>query len=208
MYEIKYLGLTIDSNLNWNSQIDNIIKKIKPYIGVFKRITQICNDHVKKLLYYSFVHSNLIYMITIWNGTKEENLKRIEIFQNKAIRNLFYNRYNQKNIKTGDLYNEYKIIKYRNLIESELKINFHKICNGILRAKIDIQYNNEIHCHNTKQSKKARKIKNKNNWGKKSIINRFIGAYNQIKTPIKKLRKTIFKNKIKGDILLMQKQCN
>lgn len=46
--EIKYLGLYIDSKLNWNSRIDFLIKKFSSYVGVFRRISFICGDSVKK----------------------------------------------------------------------------------------------------------------------------------------------------------------
>lgn len=45
--EIKYLG----SELNWNSHINNITKKVQPYIGIFRRIAFICGDNVKKMMY-------------------------------------------------------------------------------------------------------------------------------------------------------------
>jgi hypothetical protein len=37
--EYKYLGLCIDSRLNWSSHIGHITKKISPYIGIFRRIS-------------------------------------------------------------------------------------------------------------------------------------------------------------------------
>lgn len=37
--EHKYLGLTIDSNLTWDQHINKIMKKVKPYVGVFRRIS-------------------------------------------------------------------------------------------------------------------------------------------------------------------------
>jgi hypothetical protein len=35
---IKYLGIFIDSNLNWKSQIDYITKKIKGNIGILSKL--------------------------------------------------------------------------------------------------------------------------------------------------------------------------
>lgn len=46
--EIKYLGLNIDSKLNWNSHINFLIKKLSPYVGVLRRISYVCGDNVKK----------------------------------------------------------------------------------------------------------------------------------------------------------------
>lgn len=62
--EMKYLGLIIDKDLTWNSHINSVIKKVSPYVGLFRRISFICSDNVKKLLYYAFFYSNIIYLLT------------------------------------------------------------------------------------------------------------------------------------------------
>ena len=205
--EFRYLGLIIDSNLTWNSHIDHVIKKVKPYIGVFKRIAYICNDHVKKLLYYSFFHSHIMYLITVWSGTSNQNIKKIKTLQNKCIRNLFLNKYRQGKLNTRDLYKEQNIINFEHLIELELNINLHKIINRKLKANIDIQYIHQVHEHNTRQTKQMRKIKTKNKWGEKSIINRCIDIYNKINSPLKREKKCIrFKKKLKK--LILEKQFN
>lgn len=77
--EMKYLGLIIDRDLTWNSHINSVVKKVSPYVGVFRRISFICNDNVKKLLYYAFFYSNIIYLLTLWSGTKKENIQKIRI---------------------------------------------------------------------------------------------------------------------------------
>lgn len=96
--EIKYLGLTIDRDLTWNSHLNSIMKKVSPIVCVFRRISFVCSDRVKLMLYYAFFYSNIIYLLTIWSGTKLENIKKIKTLQNKCVRNLFYNKYKIGNI--------------------------------------------------------------------------------------------------------------
>lgn len=182
--ETKYVGLIIDSNLNWNSHIDNLMKKIRPYVGVFRRISFLC-DKVKKMMYYSYFNSNSIYLLSVGSGTKNENIDKLEKLQNECLRNLFHNKYKIGNIITDDLYKEYDIIKFKNMIDLDLKVNFHKIINNFLKADIDIEKNNNFHEHETRQAKNLRKIKSKNSWGKLSITNRGINADNSIPSPIK-----------------------
>lgn len=201
----KYLGLNIDSNLTWNAQVDHVIKKVKPYVGVFKRLAFICNDHVKRLLYFAFFHSHISYLITIWSGTSIQNINKIKTLQNKCIRNLFYNKYRRGNIKTRDLYEEHNIIHFDHLIELELIINLHKITNKKLKANMEIQFNHQIHDHYTRQTNLMRKIKTANKWGEKSIINRCINYYNKISSPLKREKNVInFKKKIRK--LIFEKQ--
>ena len=161
-----------------------------------------CNDHVKKLLYYSFFHSQIMYLLMVWSGTSNINIKKIQILQNKCIRNIFYNKYRLGNIRTKELFEEYKIITFENLIELELNVNLHKIENKKMKANIEIQYNNQFHEHDTRHSRNLRKIKTRNKWGEKSIINRCIQKYNQISPHLKNEKNiTKFKNKLKKLIL-------
>lgn len=182
-----YLGLTVDSELNWKSHIDRICKKLRPYVGVFRRISFLCSDKVKRMLYYAYFHAIINYVLTVWSGTSMENINKIIILQKKCMRNLFYNKYRIGNINTDDLYKEHKIIKFENMIDVELKLNFHKIIKKTLKADLKLETNNEIHKHNTRQAKNLRKIKTKNNFGKFSFTNRAISAYNVIPSPIKNL---------------------
>lgn len=68
--EFKYLGLPIDSSLSRNSHINKLMKKVSPYVDVFRRISFISCDHVKRVLYYAFFYSNIIDSLTLWNRTK------------------------------------------------------------------------------------------------------------------------------------------
>ena len=148
-----------------------------------------------------------MYLITVWSGTSNQNIKKIKTLQNKCIRNLFHNKYRQRKLNTRDLYKEQNIINIEHLIELELNINLHKIINRKLKANIDIQYIHQVHEHNTRQTKQMRKIKTKNKWGEKSIINRCIDIYNKINSPLKKEKKCIrFKKKLKK--LILEKQFN
>lgn len=112
-----------------------------------------------------------------------------------------------RNINTGDLYKQYDIIDFEHLIDLELKTNFYKILNKKLKANLEIEFNNEIHNHTTRQSKNMRKIRTKNKYGALSVINRGINASNKLPSPLKKIKSvTSFKRQIKKIILESQKK--
>lgn len=134
--EIKYLGLIIDSNLAWNEHIKSLIKKVNPYIGVFRRISFICGDDVKKMLYYAYFYSNITYLLTVWSGTKKENIGKLEIIQNKCIRNLFFNVYKSGKVFTEWLYKKHNILEFKKIIELELNTHMYKIMNKKLKCNI------------------------------------------------------------------------
>lgn len=203
--EMKYLGLIIDSNLTWNNHINSLIKKLSPYVGVFRRISFLCGNDVKKILYYSFFYSNITYLLTVWSGTKKENISKLKIIQNKCIRNLFFNQYRVGNISTNDLFNEHNILEFENIINLEMCINFYKIHKKYLKCDINLELNSNYHNYATRQSHKVHKIKNKNKYGVFSFVNRGISTFNVIPSPIKKAKNVNqFKKKIKS--LLYNKQ--
>lgn len=78
--------------------------------------------------------------------------------------------------------------------------------NNQLKGRIKIEFNEDIHKHNTRQSKQIRKIKTKNNFGKISIYNRGANLYNNLSSPLKKKEEKItkFKNTIIKKFLLKQ----
>ena len=62
----KFLGLTIDSRLKWITHINNVAQKISSGCYLIKRVLRICNFNTAKLVYFSYVHSNLLYGIALW----------------------------------------------------------------------------------------------------------------------------------------------
>ena len=50
---IKYLGVIIDSYLNWKQNITNVSKEISRSIGVMYRIRKYLNLHGLKSIYYN-----------------------------------------------------------------------------------------------------------------------------------------------------------
>jgi len=62
----KYLGLTIDSKLNYNEHISNICNKANSTRAFIHRNTRSCPRKVKATAYMSFVRPQLEYVSTVW----------------------------------------------------------------------------------------------------------------------------------------------
>ena len=56
---IRYLGIYIDSNLNWKSHINYIAKKVKRSIGTLSKLRYYLNSKTLLDLYYALVYSFL-----------------------------------------------------------------------------------------------------------------------------------------------------
>jgi len=77
----KYLGLTIDSKLNYNEHINNICKKANSTRAFIHRNTRNCPHQVKAAAYTSFVRPQLEYASTVWCPHTANNISRLEAVQ-------------------------------------------------------------------------------------------------------------------------------
>ena len=87
---IKYLGVIIDSHLNWKHHILNVSKKISRSIGVMYRIRKYVNINILKSIYYSLIYSHIVYAIQVWGSANDTELEKILILQKKAVRMMVY----------------------------------------------------------------------------------------------------------------------
>ena len=63
----KFLGVIIDSKLNWSDHIRNIKNKVSKSIGILTKIRRFLNEKKTfRNLYFSFVYPYLIYCVKIW----------------------------------------------------------------------------------------------------------------------------------------------
>ena len=82
----KYLGVTISSNMTWNTHINNITSKAQKLLGFLRRNLQIKNEQTKSMAYKSLVRSNLEYCSTIWSPHTKKQKSEIEKVQRRASR--------------------------------------------------------------------------------------------------------------------------
>ena len=62
----KFLGVWIDSCLNWNEHLKQLMIKLKRNLGLLKNSKNFLPKHGMKLLYYAQFNSHLSYGISIW----------------------------------------------------------------------------------------------------------------------------------------------
>ena len=86
MNELKYLGINQQRTLNWNSHINQIIKKTSKNIGVIKKVSKWIPKENLIQLYFALIYSQFKYCITIWGKLNRTNLHRVQKIQNKVIK--------------------------------------------------------------------------------------------------------------------------
>ncbi len=83
---IKFLGLHIDPKLNFKYHIDTISKKISSGLYFLRSVKNILSERALKSIYYSLIHTHIIYAIQVWSCTTSNLTDRIYKLQKKAIR--------------------------------------------------------------------------------------------------------------------------
>ena len=90
--ETKFLGVTIDANLNFNTQRTKLLKKLATNSGILCRIKDNVPEELHKDLYHTLFESHLTYGISVWGGVSNNKLSPIFKMQKRCIRILFGNK--------------------------------------------------------------------------------------------------------------------
>ena len=89
----KYLGVVIDSNLNFKAQVLEISKKIKRNIGAISKIRNFVTLDILINLYYSLIYPFLTYALVAWGNTYNTTVNPLAILQKKIIHLITFSNY-------------------------------------------------------------------------------------------------------------------
>ena len=81
---VKYLGVFIDSKLNFKYIIDQIVAKVAKIVGIFHRIGGQVPYHLMLNLYYSLVYPRLQYCNLIWGCAPNSYTNKILMLQKRS----------------------------------------------------------------------------------------------------------------------------
>ena len=137
--EERFLGIIMDCNLTWAPHRQKILSKLNRNIGTLRKLKGIVPIKVLKLLYSSFIQSNLYYCPTIWGLGPKCTLEKIFTAQKKAVRLLSTNfinyKYDSETGKTAghtkSIFNENEILTVHNIVYTQTLILLNKVYNTI-----------------------------------------------------------------------------
>lgn len=84
--EFKYLGITISSDLSFDTHIKNIIAKTNRLLYMLIRTLKKCSEETKTRAYFSICRPCLEYASVVWSPHTNKNNKILENVQRKAYR--------------------------------------------------------------------------------------------------------------------------
>lgn len=124
VHSAKYLGLHIDSKLNWESHIMALKKFSFFFLRKMYYLRPICSDEVVKLVYKSLFESRVSYALGIWGGTYKTNIKPVEKALKFAVRIMA-----EKNRRhpSYELFTHFKCLPFRQLYVLKVLRLFYKV---------------------------------------------------------------------------------
>ena len=82
----KDLGVTLDSNLPFNSHIASLPSHLLSTLVQINRVRHLFAKEVMCIILNSLVFSKLFYCATVWFGAPKENIHKLQLIQNFAGR--------------------------------------------------------------------------------------------------------------------------
>ena len=143
----KFLGLMIDYDLKWKTQISQITSKILPYLFALKKSRKFITERAAWSIYNAYIYPHLAYMAPIWGNASERFLNKIKVLQNSCIKII---RKLPPLTPTINLY-DIKTLSLKNLIHYETVLLIYKIKHELLKSNVFLQNVNNIHNYNTRQ---------------------------------------------------------
>lgn len=121
----KYLGLTVDEGLKFDSHIKLLKTRISQLSGISYKLGRFFSIQSAKSFYFAMIQSVLNYHIIFWGSSSTTNFNELCLKQNTIIRNLFKHHF-PPNTSLSRLYKLTKIHKLPDLYKLNLALIVHQ----------------------------------------------------------------------------------
>ena len=150
---VKYLGLILDSNLNWKAYIHEVRKK---------------NQEV--LEFYSLIYPYLTYGLLLWGNTYSSSIKPLITLQKRAMCIITFSKPDEH---SEPLFKELEILKLGDLVSLHNALFLYRYHKNLLPSSFDnfFQSVSSIHQYKTRLASRSTYYINsvKTNYGKFNI---------------------------------------
>ena len=147
---IKYLGVIIDSKLNWIDHITYVKNKVAKGIGIIRKASKLLNKKALLNLYHTFIFPYLIYCVEIWGCAKKTHLSPLYLLQKRIVRIITFS---DKMAHTDPIFKDLHVLPIDKLIHNRIGVFMYKIFYKLQPTIINNMYtqNLNVHTHNTRQ---------------------------------------------------------
>lgn len=108
----KYLGITIDQHLSFESHIVLLAKRTRKLIYIFKKLRYVADAKVLRMTYLALCQSIIAYCITSWGGASKSHILLLERAQRAVLKVCTFKPFRYP---TSDLYKLCGVLTVRQL---------------------------------------------------------------------------------------------
>jgi hypothetical protein len=180
----SFLGIIIDSKLQWKAHIAALSKRLSSAIYAVKKIRLLSDIETARLVYFSYFHSVMSYGLLLWGSAADIN--DIFILQKRAIRAIYVLKPRQS---IRDLFKEINILTVASQYIYDNILYVHKYRDTFLK-------HSDIHKFNTRNCDKLAVPKFRLHKTGNTFFGKCIQIYNKLplnvtKLPLHKLKQTV-----------------
>ena len=149
--ETVFLGVILDENLNWKSQISHIATKVSKSIGIIYKCSFYLSKTPLRILYYSLIYPYFHYCNVVWASTYKTNLRRLVTLQKRAVRIINNSNFDAH---TDPIFKELSILKFNDIHLLQLGQFMYSYKSSSLPLKFSDKFlqNSQFHNYNTRNS--------------------------------------------------------
>ena len=119
---VKFLGVYIDSQLNFKYHIEYLRKKVSRNMYIINRVKHFLCEKSLVTLFHSFINSHLLFCLPAWSCGLESSINPLAVLQKKAIRIIHKSAYNQH---TAPLFKKINVLPIKELAIYTKLLFFH-----------------------------------------------------------------------------------
>ncbi|KAI8494440.1 hypothetical protein Bbelb_276660 [Branchiostoma belcheri] len=149
VHTFKYLGVVIDSMLNWHDHCEHIHKKLAQIIGIIKCLKPYLSTQALLTLYTTLFLPHVQYCSTVWDQGGKGDLEKIQKLQTRAGRVILgCDRYTP----TSNVLHTLRWVPVVDIHKRSKAILVFKALNGLTTPHLTALFTqfSEIHAHNTR----------------------------------------------------------
>lgn len=121
--DIKYLGVLLDSQLNWIPQIESVAARTRKLIWIFKNLRHVADFNLLKTVYFALGQSALSYCVSVWGGAYKSHLIKAERAQRSVLKVMTFKPFRYP---TTSLYSECSLLSIRKLFILQSIVLYHQ----------------------------------------------------------------------------------
>jgi len=137
--KFKSLGITLDSNLNWNEHVKELCNKLSRVNGVLRKLKNFLPSHVLLTIYNSLFQSHLSYGVTCWGFNSCSRLIKLQKY---ALRNVTKAKFNAH---SEPIFKSLNLLKWEDLFKLSCIKLYYKFHNNTLPEYFtDLPFNDAV----------------------------------------------------------------